>query len=106
MSEKDNNKLKHNHREKSMKVPFVIQTDTKHLLEKIGTCQKNPEKLVKSKVNTHTTCSYLLFTHCSLDTTKNKHNYYKGEDCMENFCKDLKEQAKKITACEKNDTIN
>ena len=85
-----------------MKILFVIFIDAEYLLEKIGTCQNNPEKLVKSKVNTQTTS---LFTHCSLDT-KNKHNRYNGEDCMKNVCKDLKEQASKKLILEKCDSIN
>ena len=32
----------------------------------------------------------------SFDSTKNKLDCYKGEDCMERFCKDLKEHAMKI----------
>ena len=32
---------------------------------------------------------YSLFTHCSFDTTKNKLDYYRGKNCMKNFCLDL-----------------
>ena len=78
-----------NHREKSIKVPFAIYAYTESLLEKIDTWRNNIEKLVKSKANTYATCGYSLSTHYSLDTTKNKHNYYQGEDCMKNFCKKL-----------------
>ena len=38
-----------------------------------------------------------MFTSCSFDATKNKLDYYKGEDCMERFCKDVREHAMKIT---------
>ena len=38
---------------------------------------------------------YSIFTSCSLSLTENKLDCYKGEDCMERFCKDLKEQAMK-----------
>ena len=44
MPEEDNNILKYNHGEKSMKVPFVIYADLECLLEKISTCHNNPEK--------------------------------------------------------------
>ena len=33
-----------------------------------------------------------MFTDCSFDLTKNKLDCYKGEDSMERFCKDLREQ--------------
>ena len=38
MPDKDNNILKYNHEEKSMKVPFIIYADMQSLLEKISTC--------------------------------------------------------------------
>ena len=37
-----------------------------------------------------------MFTHCSFNATKDKLDCYKGKDCMERFCKDLKEYATKI----------
>ena len=56
-----------------------------------------------------------MFTHCSFDAIKNTLDFYRGKDCMETFCKDLKEPATKIINYEKkkrkrkrkrNDTIN
>ena len=44
---------------------------------------------------------YSIFTSSSFDPTKNKLDCYKGEDCMERFCKDLKEHAMKIINYEK-----
>ena len=44
MSEKDKSLLKYSHKEKYMKVPFIIYADTKSLLEKIYTFHSNPEK--------------------------------------------------------------
>ena len=70
-----NNTLKYNHGEKSMKVPFVIFADTKPLLEKINTCQNNPGKKFTTKVKKHVACGYSLFTHCSFDSKKNKHDF-------------------------------
>ena len=40
-----NNVLKYNHGEKSMKLPFVIYTDSESLLEQIDTCHSNPKRL-------------------------------------------------------------
>ena len=39
MPDKDNNILKYNHGEKSMKVPFIIYAHIQSLLEKLSTCQ-------------------------------------------------------------------
>ena len=44
-----------------------------------------------------------MFTHCSFDKTKNKLDYYRGEDCIKKFCKDLREHATKIINYEKKD---
>ena len=50
MPNEDNKILKYNHREKYMKVPFIIYDDLECLLEKISTCHNNPEK-PKTKIN-------------------------------------------------------
>ena len=92
-----------------MRAPFVIYADLECLLEKISTCHNNPEKLSTTKVNKYTPSGYLLFTHYSFDTTKNKLDYYRGKNCMKNFCLDLREHLSKIINNEKkkrNDTIN
>ena len=44
MPKEDNEVLKYNHGEKSMKVPFIIHADLEFLLEKMNTCQENPKK--------------------------------------------------------------
>ena len=82
MSEKDNKILKYNNGEKFMKVTFIIYADLKSLLEKISTCHNNPENLSTTKINKHTLSGYSLVTHCSLDTTKNTIDYYRGKSCM------------------------
>ena len=84
-----------------MKVPFIIHADLESLLEKMNTCHNNPEKSSTTNINKHTLSGHSLFTHCSFDTTKNKLDYYRGEDCMDKFCKDLKEHATKIINHEK-----
>ena len=97
------------------------------MLEKISTCQNNPNEssiteinkhtplcyslfthcsFDKSKnklteINKHTPLCYSLFTHCSFDKSKNKLDHYRGKDCMKKFCKDLREHATKIINCEK-----
>ena len=96
MPTKDNNIIKYNHGEKSMKLSFVIYADLECLLEKMSTCENNPNKSSTSKINKHIPSGYSLFTHCSLYESKNKLNYYRGDDCMKKFCKDLREHAPKI----------
>ena len=84
-----------------MKVLFTIYTDLEPLLEKMNTCHNNPEKLSTTEINKHTPSGYSLLTHCSFDTTKNKFDYYRGKNCMKNFCLDLREHATKIINYEK-----
>ena len=45
MPNKDNNTIKHNQGEKSKKLPFVVYADLEFLLEKMSTCQNNPNEL-------------------------------------------------------------
>ena len=65
MPEEDNEILKYNQVEKPKKVPFIIYADLESLLEKMNTCQNNPEKSSTTKINKHTPSGYSLFTHCS-----------------------------------------
>ena len=105
MPTKDNNIIKYNQGEKSLKLLFIIYTDLECLLEKINTCYNNPEESSTTKINKHTPSGYSIFTHCSFDKSKSKLNYYRGEDCMKRFCKDLREHATKIINCEKKDML-
>ena len=93
MPTKDNNIIKYNYGEKSMKVPFIIYADLECLLEKMSICINNPNESSTTKINKHTPSGYSIFTSCSFDESKNKLNHYKGKDCMKKFCKDLKEHA-------------
>ena len=77
-----------------MKVSFIAHANLECLLEKMDTRHNNPEKSSSTtKIDEHTPSGYSLFTHCSFDTTKNKLDYYKGKNCMKNFCLDLREHA-------------
>ena len=98
---KDNNIIKYNHGEKSVKLPFVIYSNLECLLEKISTCENNSNESSTTKINKHTPSDYSIFTSCSFDEFKNKLNYYRGKDCMKTFCKDLREHATKIINYEK-----
>ena len=88
--------LKYNLGERSRKILFIIYGGLECLPEKISTCSNNPEKSSIIKLNKHTPSGFSLLTHCSFDTTKNEHDYYRGEDCVKVFCKILKEHAERI----------
>ena len=48
---------------------------------------------------------YSLFTDYSFDATKDKHDYYRGNDCMKNLYKDLKKHVAIIVNYEKIEMI-
>ena len=71
----------------------------------MSACYNNPEKSSTTEINKHTQSGYSLFTHCSFDKSKNKLDYYRGDHCMEKFCKDLREHTTKMVNYEKKDMI-
>ena len=77
-----------------------------YILEEVNACYNNPEKSSTSKINQYAASGFSLFTHCSPDAAKNKHNYYRRKDCIKIFSKDLKKRAKETKNYEKNGTIN
>ena len=102
MADEDNKILKYNHGETSMRVPFIIYADLECLLEKMHSCQN---KLEKSYTQKKTPSGYSLFTNCSFGAAKNKVDCYRGKDCMEKFCKDLRELSMRVVNYEKKEMI-
>ena len=92
--------LKYNPGEKSLKVPLII-----YLLGKIDTCQNDPKKSSAEKKAERMPSGYSWITCCSLDKSKNEWGYYRGKNCIEMFCKDLRNQAMKIINYEKKEMI-
>ena len=54
MSDEGNKILKYNYGEKSLKVPAIIYANLECLLEKMHSCQNNPEKSYTKKKTKHT----------------------------------------------------
>ena len=65
MPTKGNNIIKYNHGEKSIKIPFTIYADLECLLEKMSTCQNDPNKSSTTKINNihHRVIQYLHIVH-------------------------------------------
>ena len=55
----------------SLKTPFVVYTDTELLLEKVPTCDTNPEESFTTKIKKHTVCGYWIFLNYSFNNNKN-----------------------------------
>ena len=79
--------LKYNPGEKPLKVPFIIYADLECLLEKIDTCQNNPEKSYTEKKAEHKPSGYSRVTYCSFDKSKTEWNHYRGKDLSKYFAK-------------------
>ena len=58
--------------------------------------QNNPENSYTEKKVKHKPSGYAWCSTCSFDHTKNRHYFCRGKDCIENFCKDLKELGTEI----------
>ena len=87
----EHEKIKYLPREKSLKVLFIIYADLECLLKKVQFCQNNPENSCTEKKVKHKSSGYAWCSICSFDETKNRRYFYRGKDCIEKFCKDLKE---------------
>ena len=105
MHTEDNETLKYNHREKSIKAPFTISADLECLLTNEQSCQNNPKKSYTERKAKHEPSGYSLSLIFSFNLKENKHSVYRGRDCIEKFCKDLKELATKIINYEEKDMI-
>ena len=53
----------------------------------------NPDLSSTTKISQHVPSGYSIFTNCTFDKSYNKLIYYRGEDCMKRFCKDLRDHA-------------
>ena len=67
MPTKDNNTIKYNQGEKSIKLPYTIYADLECLLKKISTCQNNPNESLTTEIDKHSPSRYSLFTHYSFN---------------------------------------
>ena len=65
MPTNDNNMIKYNQGEKSIKSPFIVYADLECLLEKMSTCYGNPEESSTTKINKlhHQVIQYLVIVH-------------------------------------------
>ena len=90
MPTRDNNTLKYNHGEKSLKVPWVIYVDSESLLIKQQLCQNNPEESYTEKKSVHESCGYSIYLPNSFGSKQDKHSFNRGRNCTKKFCEDLK----------------
>ena len=88
--------LEFNQYQKSDKAPFIIYADLECIIETIDGCKNNPENSSTTKVSKDIPSGFSMSTILSIRSTENKHDVYKGKDCMKKFCESLGQHAVKI----------
>ena len=66
------------------------------IIEKIDGCKNNLENSSATKVSEHIPSGFSMSTISSFRSIENKHDVYRGKDCMKKFCESLTEYAMKI----------
>ena len=82
--------LEFNQYQKSDKAPFIIYADLKCMIEKIDGCKNNPENSSTTKVSEHIPSGFSMYAISSFRSIENKHDVYRGKDCMKKFCESLR----------------
>ena len=96
MPSEDTEILEFNRYQKSDKALFIVYADLECIIEKIDGCKNNPENSSTTKVSEHIPSRFSMSTIYSFRSKENKHDVYRGKDCMKNFCESLREHAMKI----------
>ena len=72
----------------------------------IDRCKNNPENSSTQNVSEHIPSGFSLYTISSFRSIENKHDMYRGKDCIKKFCELSRENAiniinfkKKILSC-------
>ena len=81
----------------------LIYFDLEFLSIKNNSTQNNPEHSYTEKKSAHEAWGYSMTSIRSYN--KNEQRTYRGKDCMEKFCKDLKDLAMEVVNYEKKEMI-
>ena len=82
--------------EKHDKAPFIIYGDLERLIKHVSGCENNPENSCTMKVGGYISSGFWVSIILSFKSIENKHNVYRGEDCMKKFCHYLGKHAIEI----------
>ena len=91
MPPKDTKILEFNRYQKSDQALIIIYAGLQCLTEKIDGSKNNPENSSTTKVGEHIPLDFSMSAISSFKSLENKHDVYRGKDCMKNFCEYLKE---------------
>ena len=85
MPSKDTKVLELNQYQKSDKAPFIIYADLQCIIEKIDGCKNNLKNSSTTKVSRHIKSGFSMSTVSSFKSIEDKHDVYRGKDCMKKF---------------------
>ena len=108
MSSEDTKILEFNQCKESDKALFIINADLECLIEMFDGCKNNSEHSSTTKVGEPVPSGLSMSTITSFKSIENKHDVYRGNDCMKKFCESLRQHAEKIInfKMKKNEVIN
>ena len=93
MSSGDSEILDFNQNQNYNQASFVIYPDLECLIEKIDGCKNNTKNSFTGKVGEHIPTSFSMSLISSFKNIQNRHDLYRGKDCMKKFCESLREHA-------------
>ena len=88
--------LEFNQNKKSDEATFIIYADLECQIEKMDRCKNNLATLSTTKAGEHIPSGFSVSTISSFKYIENKHDAYRGKDCMKKFCESLRELLKMI----------
>ena len=66
------------------------------MYKNIDGCKNNPENSFTTQKNKYIPSGFSMSTISSFRSIENKHDVYRGKDCMNKFCEFLRNHAMKI----------
>ena len=97
MLTEDTKTLEFNQYQEYDKAPFITYAAFKCIIEKIDGCKIHLQ---------NTPPGFSMSTILSFRIIENKHDVYRGKDCMIKFCQFLRKHAMKIINFKKNEIVN
>ena len=88
--------LKFSNGQGQLKAPFVIYADFESILEPMATVSNDPSISHINHINKHTPSEFCTYSTFSYGEIKDPLKLYRGKDCVEEFCKYIRSQARQL----------
>ena len=79
-----------------LKAPFVTYADFESILEPMDTCSNDPTISYTNHVNKHTPSGFSTYSTFAYGSVEEPLKLYRGKDCVEEFCKHMRFEARRI----------